>query len=80
METFFLAFGLLLIVIVGMALGVIFQGKTIKGSCGGLNAIADADKCLVCSKEIDPDSPLRERLLCPRGKEIARKRAEQAKA
>lgn len=74
METFALAFGLLLIVIVGMAVGVIFSGKTIKGSCGGLNAIADADKCLVCKKDIDPDSPLRERLACPR----ARKMLEQA--
>jgi len=66
MATFVLAFGLLLIVIVGMALGVIFSGKTIKGSCGGLNAISDADHCVVCNKEIDPNSPLRDRLACPR--------------
>lgn len=70
MLTFVLAFALLLTVIVGMAIGVIFSGKTIKGSCGGLNAIADADKCLVCSKEIDPDSPLRERLACPRARKM----------
>ena len=48
-----------------------FQGKTIKGSCGGLNAISDADQCLVCNKDIDPDSPLRERLAgCPRAKKM----------
>lgn len=64
METFFLAFILLGLVIVGMSLGVIFMGKRIKGSCGGLNAISGADRCLVCSKEIDPDSPLRDRLVC----------------
>ncbi|MEP1932775.1 MAG: (Na+)-NQR maturation NqrM [Roseibium sp.] len=76
MATFVLAFVLLLTVILGMALGVIFSGKTIKGSCGGLNAISDADKCVVCSKEIDPNSPLRERLLCPR----AQKRLAEMKS
>lgn len=74
METFLLAFILLGIVTVGMALGVIFSGRTIKGSCGGLNAISDADQCVVCSKEIDPNSPLRDRLQCPR----ARKMLERA--
>ncbi|WP_306144503.1 (Na+)-NQR maturation NqrM [Roseibium sp. MMSF_3412] len=68
--TFVLAFALLLVVVVGMAIGVIFSGRTIKGSCGGLNAIADADHCMVCDKEIDPDSPLRERLACPRARKM----------
>ena len=76
MATFIFAFGLLAVVMLGMALGVIFMGKTIKGSCGGLNAISGADHCLVCNKEIDPDSPLRERLQCPR----ARKMLERTKA
>lgn len=76
MATFLFAFGLLIVVMLGMALGVIFMGKTIKGSCGGLNAISGADHCLVCKKEIDPDSPLRERLQCPR----ARKAMERANA
>ncbi len=70
MLTFAFTFGLLMLVVTGMALGVIFAGKTIKGSCGGLNAISDADQCLVCNKEIDPNSPLRERLLCPRAKKM----------
>ena len=74
MVTFFLTFGLLMLIMLGMAAGVMFAGRTIKGSCGGLNAIADADQCLVCKKDIDPDSPLRERLACPR----ARKMLEQA--
>lgn len=69
--TFFLAFCILLLIMLGMALGVMLQGKTIKGSCGGLNAIADADQCLVCNKDIDPDSPLRERLAdCPRARKM----------
>ncbi len=71
MSTFLLAFGLLMIVMLGMALGVILNGRTIKGSCGGLNAISDADQCVVCSREIDPDSPLKERLgNCPRAKKM----------
>ena len=70
MQLFLLAFGLMLIVTVGMAVGVLFSGRTIKGSCGGLNAIADSDQCLVCNKEIDRDSPLRERLACPRARKM----------
>ncbi|MEL6915384.1 MAG: (Na+)-NQR maturation NqrM [Pseudomonadota bacterium] len=71
METFLLAFALMLLVMLGMALGVIFMNKRIKGSCGGLNAISDADQCLVCKKEVDPNSPLKERLQgCPKAKKI----------
>lgn len=71
MSTFILAFGLMLFLTVAMASGVILSGRTIKGSCGGLNAISDSDECMVCSKEIDPNSPLRDRLDCPRAKKIA---------
>ena len=74
METFLLTFAILLVIMLGMALGVIFMDKRIKGSCGGLNAIGDGDECLVCHKEIDPNSPLRDRLECPR----ARKMLERA--
>ena len=70
MATFALTFGILMVIMLGMALGVILMGRSIKGSCGGLNAIGDADQCLVCSKEIDPNSPLRERLQCPRAKKM----------
>lgn len=70
METFILAFVLLLILLVGMAVGVMFSGRTIKGSCGGLNAISDADQCLVCKKDVDPNSPLKDRLACPRAKKM----------
>lgn len=73
MATFAVTFAFFLVVVLGMSLGVIFMNKRIKGSCGGLNAISDADQCLVCKKEIDPNSPLKERLACPR----ARKRLEQ---
>ena len=62
MDTVVLSFVLLSLVMLGMAVGVIFSGRRIKGSCGGLNAIGDADQCLVCKKDIDPDSPLRDKL------------------
>ena len=74
MTTFLFAFAILGLVVIGMSLGVMLMGKTIKGSCGGLNAISGADKCMVCQKDIDPDSPLRDKLQCPR----AKKRMEEA--
>lgn len=64
MATFLFSFVVLMLIVLGMSLGVILRGRTIKGSCGGLNAISGADKCLVCKKDIDPDSPLRDRLTC----------------
>ena len=47
-----------------MSLGVVLMGKNIKGSCGGLNALSKSDKCLVCNKDIDPNSPLISQLNC----------------
>ncbi|WP_172331586.1 (Na+)-NQR maturation NqrM [Mangrovicoccus sp. HB161399] len=66
MATFAFAFAFLLLVVLGMSLGVLLMGKTIKGSCGGLNAISGADKCVVCQKDVDPNSPLRDKLQCKR--------------
>lgn len=66
MATFVFAFGFLLLIMLGMSLGVLLMGKTIKGSCGGLNAISGADKCVVCQKDVDPNSPLRDKLQCKR--------------
>jgi hypothetical protein len=77
MSTFLLAFILLLIVTLGMSLGVMLMGKKIKGSCGGLNAISGSDKCVVCSKDIDPDSPLRDKLQCKRARQMVERMEEQ---
>lgn len=66
MSTMIFAFAVFLIVTLGMAIGVIFTGRRIQGSCGGLNAIEGADRCVICKREVDPDSPLRERMACPR--------------
>ena len=78
MSTFIIAFFLLLIIVVGMSLGVLLMGKTIKGSCGGLNAISGADKCVVCQKDVDPDSPLRDQLQCKRAKKMLEQMERQA--
>ncbi|MEM6463237.1 MAG: (Na+)-NQR maturation NqrM [Pseudomonadota bacterium] len=80
METFLLAFVFLIVAVTGMSLGVMLMGKTIKGSCGGLNAISGADRCVVCKKEVDPNSPLRDRLQCPRARAEMEKRAQSAEA
>ena len=80
METFILAFVFLLLIVVGMAIGAIVMGKTIKGSCGGLNAVAGADKCLICKKPVDPNSPLRDRLHCKRAREMVDKMEREANA
>ncbi|WP_316863434.1 (Na+)-NQR maturation NqrM [uncultured Cohaesibacter sp.] len=81
MQTFIVAFGAFLIVVVGMAIGVMFKRKPIAGSCGGLNAISDADHCLICGASVDPDSPLKERIHgeCPR-KKAEREKAEREAA
>ncbi len=78
MATFALTFMVLAMVMLGMSVGVIFMNKRIKGSCGGLNAIGDADQCLVCNKEIDPNSPLRERMKCPRAKKMLEQMESEA--
>ncbi len=80
MSTFILAFILLALVMVGMSLGVMLMGKTIKGSCGGLNAISGADKCVVCKKDVDPNSPLHDQLQCKRAKKMLEQMEREAQA
>lgn len=48
MTTFIFAFILLTLVIAAMAVGVIFQNKPIKGSCGGMAALGMASDCEIC--------------------------------
>ncbi len=47
MMTFILAFGIILLAILGLALGVIFDRAPIKGSCGGVSCIKGSD-CGAC--------------------------------
>ncbi len=52
MSVFFLSFGLLMIVIAAMAVGVIVQRKSMASSCGGLGAVG-IDKACDCDDPCD---------------------------
>lgn len=55
LETIAAAFVVLLLVVVGMAVGVIVSNRRIAGSCGGLSAIDGVDRCGVCGRDLgDP--------------------------
>ncbi|MCO4320331.1 (Na+)-NQR maturation NqrM [Aliidiomarina quisquiliarum] len=45
MQTFILAFVLMLIVFAGMSLGFLVQRKSIAGSCGGIGALGMEKAC-----------------------------------
>ncbi|MGL5947696.1 MAG: (Na+)-NQR maturation NqrM [Aeromonas sp.] len=45
MKIFFITFGVFLAVIAAMAVGYIFQKKTISGSCGGLGGVGIDKEC-----------------------------------
>lgn len=49
METFLATFLVMMLVVAGMAVGYVFTGRQIKGSCGGINNI-DGDSCSVCGR------------------------------
>jgi len=48
MTMFMVAFGVMLLIIAAMAVGVIFGRKPISGSCGGMAAIGMDSACDVC--------------------------------
>jgi len=49
---FILAFGFFILMVVAMAVGYIFQKKTISGSCGGLGALG-VEKACDCPEPCD---------------------------
>ena len=57
LQTIAVAFVVMLLVVVGMAVGVIFSGRRITGSCGGLNALPGAERCGVCGLELRDGAP-----------------------
>jgi hypothetical protein len=48
MATFVISFLLLTVVVAGMAVGVLFGRKPIKGTCGGLNNAEGQTSCQLC--------------------------------
>ena len=48
MATFVFAALIFAVVMTGMALGVIFSNKPIKGSCGGIGALGMDTACEIC--------------------------------
>ncbi len=53
MTTLLLTFGLMLLLVVGMAVGVLAGRKPIKGSCGGLQNLGLKGKCDVCGGDFE---------------------------
>lgn len=52
--TWFLAFIIMLLVVLGMAIGVIMGRKPIAGSCGGIAKLGiEKDECPVCGGDQD---------------------------
>ncbi|WP_206483804.1 (Na+)-NQR maturation NqrM [Thalassotalea sp. G2M2-11] len=64
MTIFLITFGFFLVIVVAMAVGYIFQQKTLAGSCGGLSTIGIEKAC-------DCENP------CEKRKERERKAAQQ---
>ena len=46
--TFVLTLIVLLLVVLGMSIGLIMGGKSIKGSCGGMSALGIDTACDIC--------------------------------
>ena len=53
MTTVVLAFLLMLVLVAGMAIGVLFGRKPISGSCGGMKALGMGVSCEICGGNPD---------------------------
>lgn len=63
---FGITLGALILVIAGMAVGVMLGRKPISGSCGGLNSKSSSDgssSCSLCSQPSDACRDLREKMI-----------------
>ena len=61
MTTFIATFVILLLVVAGMAIGVLLGRPAIKGSCGGLNNVGLAGSCSgACSAQEREQCPSRQ--------------------
>ena len=48
MEIYLISFVFMLVIMAGMAIGVIVANKPIKGSCGGMSALGIDTECDIC--------------------------------
>ncbi|MGO1462079.1 MAG: (Na+)-NQR maturation NqrM [Marinobacter sp.] len=48
MGTFLLVFAIVVLLVAGMSVGVIFSGKPISGTCGGIGALGISSSCDIC--------------------------------
>lgn len=48
MGTFLLVFAIVVLLVAGMSVGVIFGGKPISGTCGGIGALGISSSCDIC--------------------------------
>lgn len=53
MTTFLLTFGILVVLMLGMAVGVIMGRKPIAGSCGGMQALGLKGDCDICGGDLE---------------------------
>ncbi len=66
MMIFFITFGFFLVIVLAMAVGYIFQQKSLAGSCGGLSSMGIEKVC-------DCDNPCEKRLERERKAALAEK-------
>ncbi|WP_221798590.1 (Na+)-NQR maturation NqrM [Oceanobacter mangrovi] len=69
MTMFLVAFGAMLLIVAGMAIGVIMGRKPISGSCGGMSAIGMDVACDICGGDKNK---------CKTESEIAAKKSKNA--
>ena len=50
MQIFFIAFIVIALAVLGLAIGVVLSDRRLKGSCGGLNAIQGLEGSCGCEK------------------------------
>ncbi|ASP39757.1 ApbE family protein [Bacterioplanes sanyensis] len=48
MNTFLIVLGVMLVIVAGMAVGVLLGRKPLAGSCGGMNAVGLDGACDIC--------------------------------
>lgn len=60
MTVFGLSLGVFLLVTIGMAVGVMLSGKSLKGSCGGVANPSSADGSTNCSLCTNPEAACKE--------------------